>query len=157
MTATFDALDTFRAIQSHAQVLGEYERVILHEPLNAPPVGRTLAIWWVRTRPAGMFSGLAATSITVNFFARQYVGAPKDDGDAEIFEAGLLQSTLEFENRLSADFTLNGSVFPGLDLLGIAGEGLVSDAGWVDHSGELYRIVDTQIPLIVDDVHVQAP
>lgn len=154
MAANFDALAAFQRIQSHAQVLGEFESVILHEPVNAPPVGRTLAIWWVRTRPAPNLSGLAATSIVATFFARQYVGAPI--GDEEEREAGILQSTLEFESVLSGDLTLGGSVFPGIDLVGYTGQGLISDSGWVDHSGELYRMVDTLIPLVAEDVHAQA-
>lgn len=151
MAANFDALAVLKRIQSHAQVL-IYTSVILHEPLNAPPTG-TLAIWWVRSRSAPGLSGMDKTTLLIPFFARQYVDTAQ--GDEEAREAAILQSTLDFESELSADFTLGGTVRPGIDLLGMTGEGLISDAGYTDHSGTLYRTIDTQIPIIANDVHIQ--
>ncbi len=142
------------AMTSHALELARFERVMSHEPKNAPDADLTLAVFVASVKPAEGGSGLAGTSVVLTMTIRLYQGMltePQDTIDSRVMDAAsaLLDS-------FTGDFTLGDSI-RHVDLLGIYGAPLGGDAGYVNVSGVLYRVFDINVPLVLDDVWAQSP
>lgn len=138
-------------VVSHMMTLGLFERVNKHEPKNAPGNGLNAAVWVQTIKPV-LTSGLGATSAQVVFTARIYknmLAEPQDDIDPN-----LIRAVDVVMNSYSGDFDLGGNVRE-VDLLGEHGESLSAQAGYLDQSGKLFRIMDITIPLIINDVWTQ--
>jgi hypothetical protein len=151
------ALDTaalLSAVQSHASSLGEFDRVSGHEPKNPPGHGVTCAVMLRRIRPFPQGSGLAATSALVTLVVRLYkpvAGAPADE-----VETTLARAVDALVAAYSGDFTLGG-IACQVDLLGRGGTALAADLGWIQQDGSALRTADITLPIILNDVWVQAP
>jgi hypothetical protein len=150
MALDCDAL--MNAIRDHCLTLGVFESVNMHEPEGN--AGNYVAALWVQTVDPVKSSGLATTSLRVAFTLRIYsniVAKPADEIDPNL--ASAVSAVME---GLSADFTLAEQVRE-IDLLGQFGVGLSAKAGYLNLSGQLYRVMDITVPLIVDDVFDQQP
>lgn len=140
------------ALVSHAAASGWFERVNTAEPTNAPGNGLTASIWADRGGPAAGASGLSSTTALMVFTLRIYsrmFATPRDDIDPEALKAvdALLAA-------YSGDFSLGGSV-KQVDVLGRHGTSLGFQAGYLNVSGDMYRIIDVTIPLVVNDAWTQ--
>lgn len=146
---TLDTRNLRDRIVSHAMRTGLFERVNQHEPKNAPGLGRTCSITFRSIGPARGQSGLATTTALVVFMVRiqtPMLQEPQDDIDGVLMEAVdvLMQS-------YSVDFDLEGTI-RSVDLLGLSGTPLAARAGYINHDGKMFRTVDIDLPLIVNDV-----
>ena len=151
---TLGLLDIRDAALGHAQASGWFDRVIGHEPKNAPGDGLTLALWVDGFQPIPARSGLTATSARIGLSARLYMPMlhePQDEIDPT-----LLSAADQLIADYSGDFTLGGLVAQ-VDLLGAHGEPLGGRAGYLEHDGKVFRVFALAVPLIVNDLWEQAP
>lgn len=142
------------AMQSHAMELGIFERTNAHEPKAAPGNGLSWALWAQSVAPARGSSGLASTTAVLLFRVRLYqpmVSEPQDGIDPAVLGAVDL-----LINTYSGDFDLGGLV-RNVDLLGQYGTPLGARAGYVTIGNTPYRIMDIDVPLVVNDVWSQVP
>lgn len=142
----------FSNVVSHAAKLGVFRRVNTHEVKSAPGSGLTYVVWVDRIEPVGAASGQAATSGYVVLNGRIYGNAflkPEDDLDPRILTAA---TTLI--NEYTGAFTF-GETVRNLDLLGMYGEKLGAQAGYVTIGSTVYRVMTVTIPLIVNDMWEQ--
>jgi hypothetical protein len=140
------------AVTSHAMTLGIFETVNTHEPKSKPGNGLRCSVWADQIMPLGGASGLAATSGQVILNIRVFgnmIAKPEDDIDPNI-----LTAVTTLIGAYSADFTLGGTV-RNIDLLGEYGPKLSAQAGYVNVSGSLYRIMDITVPVIINDMWTQ--
>jgi hypothetical protein len=146
--------DIYAGVVSHARRLGVFNQVLTHEPKAAPPSGLTCSIWLNSLEPIAEVSGLAVTSLRLELSIRIYENfkaQPEDDIDKRLLDAAskLMESYTE-------DFTLDGDVMD-IDLLGAHGEPLRAEGGYLNQSGDLYRVVVMTLPIIIADVYTQVP
>lgn len=147
-----DPQDLFDALVSHAETIGHLEQVGQHEPKSAPQGLLTGAVWSQDGRPARGASGLNVTSMLVTFNVRIYknmTSLPQDAIDPEVMRAAWA-----LMGAYTGDFTLGGLV-RDVDVLGEFGEGLFFRAGYVPQDGRLYRVLDINTPLVVNDLWEQ--
>lgn len=152
---SLDFSGILNAVVTHAKSLGVFEAVLSHEPKSAPGAGISAAIWVNAIDPARNSSGMSSTSIRLELGVRVYksmLAEPEDETDLALVNA---LSTLW--DAYSGDFELGGLV-RSVDLLGAAGQPLSARAGYVamDNSS-LFRTFTVVLPLIINDVHTQAP
>jgi hypothetical protein len=145
-------LDT---LATHAESLGYFERVLKHQPFNAPGSGLSVAFWVAPAAlaPVPERSGLATTSVRATFTARMFLSAdvePKDDTETKMLAA--LDALLA---DYTGDFTAGGAAT--MDLLGAYGTAMDAEAGYVQFGDGWYRVVTITLPIIMDDAWTQAP
>ena len=141
----------FSALVSEAQQLAVFERVASHEPKNAPGSGYSCVLWLDGIKP---LSGMSATSGLVTFHARIYsnmLAEPQDDIDP-----GLLTATCALLGAYSEGFTL-GETVRAVDLLGMSGQALSAQAGYITQDGRMFRAMELTIPVIINDLWDQEP
>jgi len=144
--------DIISRIVSHAAATGLFERVNSHEPKNAPGRGLSCAVWAQEIGRSQGDSGLASTTARLEFSVRIYknmVSEPQDEIDPHIVHAVDVLLT-----AYAADFTL-GATIQNVDLLGMAGTALGAQAGYLNVSGTMYRVMTITLPLIVTDAWTQ--
>lgn len=146
--------DIMDAVVSHAQASGWFEQVTAHEPKNAPGKGVSCAVYFRRARCVRTRSGLDVTSACVEFTARIYTDMlmePQDDIDPTAVSAmdALMGAYI-------GDFTL-GELIAAVDVFGAHGGALQADAGYIPIDGRVYRSIDVNLPLLVDDLWEQIP
>lgn len=141
------------ALASHALSTGFFSSVNEHESKQAPPEAITASIWVERISPVKT-SGLANTSIRLQVEVRLYSGTlsePYDDIDPNLTKAldALMRAYVN-------DFTLGGLI-RHVDLFGAYGPALDARTGFINMDGKEFRVFSINVPLIVDDLWVQAP
>lgn len=140
-------------LSSHAQSLGTFDRVGLHEPANAPGNGLQLSFWVDRVRPLPATSGLASTSAVVVIQAR--MTGPLDAFPADDIDANLMDALDLYLAALNGDFELSGSAM-AVDLLGMSKvEQLRAEAGYLEQQGQRYRAYMVWIPVLVVNAWTQ--
>lgn len=142
------------SVQSHAETLGLFETVNLHEPKSKPGTGLTCAIWADKIGPASGSSGLASTSVLVVFAVRLYTPMLQQPYDA--IDPNMLSAVDALMGAYSGVFTLEGQVRE-VDLLGEFGTPLSAQAGYITQDGKLYRVMTLSLPLVVNDLWTQVP
>lgn len=156
MTANFNdaaVFSVFDKLTSYALATGRFDQVNQHEPKNAPGHGITCSIWMQSIRP--WHSGQATTTGNVIFNARLYTnfrGQPFD-----YIDPNLTAATCDYMGALAGDFALGGdnSVY-AIDLLGMTGTSLSMQAGYVEIDRQMMRVMTVTIPIIINDMFVQA-
>lgn len=143
-----------RAVLSHAEASGHFDRVGEHTPKNAPGHGITAAITLRRIVPVPSRSGMNTTTIRADWRLELY--KPMEDQPG-LIDPSLAAATIEVFLRLSADFTLGGLV-DEIPLLGANGaSGLTAEQRYVQFpNGSHYRLVEIAVPTVHDDVLTQA-
>lgn len=142
------------AVVSHALASGWFEAVNLHEPKSSPATGLTAAAWMQHLVPLPAQSGLVYTSGRLLLQVRLYsnmLATPEDQIDPN-----LIKACDELMRAYSADFTLDGLV-NSVDLLGRHGVPLSAQSGYLNIGPGWYRILDIDVPLILDDIWGQTP
>lgn len=150
---SLDISSILSAVESHALASGQFERVNTHEPKNSPGNGVTCAIWADKIDPVPDGSGLSRTTARLIFVVRIYSNMLQEPQDA--IDPNVVTATSDLMTRYSGDFQLGGTV-RNVDLLGQAGVSLSAQAGYVNVSGTMYRVVTITLPLIINDVWDQA-
>ena len=142
----------YSAALSVAKGLGPFKSVIAHEPKSKPVSLPALAVWTQAIVPLAGVSGLAATAGRLSLQARIYLNwqsKPEDDIDPE-----LVRLTSVLLGAYSGGFTLGGEVME-IDLLGAYGQSLSANAGYIEHDGGVFRVMEITVPVIVDDLWSQ--
>lgn len=137
---------------THAQTLGVFDQVTAHEPKNVPSARPSCVIWAQEIRPLPQASGLDASSGYVIWHARCQVAAWSEPLD--VAETDLLTVATTLMSEYSGNFTLGGSV-RAVDLLGMYGESLSMQAGYLSMGDTFYRIATVVLPMIVNDLYLQ--
>ena len=142
----------YAAAVSYAQKLGVFETVYAYEPKAAPASLPACAVWTQALTPVAALSGLSATSGRLELRARIYVsflGKPEDRIDPELVR---LASTLL--GAYTGGFTFAGTVY-AIDLLGAHGQSLSATAGYIQHDSHMFRVMECEIPVIIDSLWQQ--
>lgn len=154
---TFDQASVnalFNAAESAMLKLGTFRSVNTHEPKSAPGSGLRLSIWVDTIVPVPRGSGLSATSGSIILLARAYgnmLQKPEDEIDPRLTAAAS-----SIINAFSTDFTLDGTI-RHVDLLGMYGQALKAQAGYLTIASTVYRIMTVTVPCIVNDLWDQVP
>jgi hypothetical protein len=146
------------ALVSHAQLVGKFDKVNTSEPKTAPGNGLTCAVWAQSLSPHAQQSGLSATSAYLVMQVRIYDNMLRSTPDeADQIDPNMLAATDDLIRSLSGEFTLAGLV-EAIDLLGIGGEMLRAESGYVQIGGQgsgMYRIMTVTVPMIISDAWTQ--
>ncbi len=139
------------AIVSHAMTTGYFEEVNGHEVKNAPQASLTGSVFVQSVGTAPRHSGLNSSTARLVFRLRIYkrMVNPGDEADA-----GLVEVTDQVFKHYHSDFALDGLV-KAIDLLGQSGLALNAQGGYVTIDKTLYRVMDIDIPVIVNDAWEQ--
>lgn len=140
------------AAESHAAASGHFERVNGAEPKNPPGAGITAAIWVDEIEPYPAGSGLDETTTRVALKIRLYMPASALEPDR--IDPAMIKATDALMGAYSGDFTLGGLVRE-VDLLGEAGPPLQAKAGYLPMGGEVFRVLDITLPVLVNDLWSQ--
>ncbi len=141
------------ALVSHALEAGLFESANKHEPKSSPGTGAHAAIWVQSIQPIALTSGLAATSVRIEFSVRVYVSMIAEPQDA--IDPAIVHAVDVLMTKYSADFTLGGTIM-NVDLLGAYGPGLSAEAGYLTVDQGMYRVMTITVPCIVNDAYTQA-
>lgn len=147
------------ALQTHALRVGYFDRVNKSEPKRAPDYGLTAAIWPQNIAPLPTESGLPITTGLVTYVARIYQPMLQDPIDQ--IELNMMRATALLMAALSADYQLTDAGGTGeplirnVDLLGAYGPGLAANAGYLDVDRTKYRVMDIDVPMVVNDMYEQ--
>jgi hypothetical protein len=142
----------FDAVRTHALELGVFSAVATHEAKSKPNYGVSCEIWVNELSPLPQFSGLAETAALVVFHVRirsSFMAKPEDDTDKRLMAA---VSALIAE--YSGHFTLSGLAV-AVDLLGMHGQPLGAQAGYLEQDGTLFRVMTVTLPIVLDNVWTQ--
>lgn len=153
-TLGLDVVEIQGALLSHALTLGLFASVNGFEPKAAPMDGIHGALWVASIEPARGRSGLNSTTMRLTYNFRvgvNMLAEPQDDIDPRI-----LVATAALMRQYSGDFQLGGAV-KNVDLLGETGPPLAAQAGYLNQDSKLFRVMVITIPLIINDVFLQAP
>ena len=142
----------YAAAVSAAQKLNVFENVIQHEPKAAPVSLPACAVWTQSLTPVAAVSGLSATAGRLELRARIYLnflGKPEDKIDPE-----LIRLTSALLGAYSGGFTFAGTVME-IDLLGAYGQSLSATAGYIQHDSHMFRVMECEIPVVIDSLWQQ--
>lgn len=148
-------LDTIlNELVTHAKHTGLFRGgVNTVEPKQAPQSpGMSAAIWSQSIAPVGALSGLSRTTARIEYMNRLYqnmTSTPQDSIDPRMLNAVAL-----LMEAYSGDFQLGGTAM-AIDLLGMAGQPLRAEAGYIPQDGRLFRCYTIFIPVLVADVFEQ--
>jgi hypothetical protein len=152
--ANIDFVALFDALISHAASSGYFDRVATHEPKNAPGKGLTAAIIAGPFGPARGASGLSLTTCLFVTKLRIFIHLNRQPADS--IDADLMTAAAGLMAAYSNDFELDGLI-RDVDLLAAFGTPLSAIPGYLEQDGTKFRIADITIPLVINDVFVQAP
>ena len=159
MTSTLASLTTL--VASHAAATGAFDQVQGAEFVGAPGNGLSCAVW-VNRVTAIPSSGLNVTSVRVELMVQLYHNAFAEP--PEMIDPALLDALDVLWADYIGDFTL-GAVLRQVDVKGAHGGPLDARAAYLTigsaqgqgTSGRTYRVMAVTLPLIVDDLYVEAP
>lgn len=147
---TFDAAAAnalFSALKSVPLQTRLFQDVDTHEPWNAPGTGLYCSIIMGPLRPEPAKSGLNSTTGSITFTVRVWSGAmirSPDKVDPEVLAAVATLMT-----AYSADYTL-GQLVRNIDLMAMSAQ-----PGWVPFEGKQFRVMDIQMPIVINDMFAQ--
>lgn len=151
---SLDIRGVLDAIESHALASGYFTAVNGAEPKSPPDTsGITCAVWVEQIGPARGGSGLTSTSIRLCFYVRLYTGMLTDPPEA--IDPNLMTALDALMAAYSGDFTL-GDLVREVDLLGQYGDPLSARAGYLVEGGTEFRVMTIVLPLVVNDLWLQA-
>lgn len=140
-------------IMSYALASGRFDSVNGHEPKSAPGNNIVFALWAQSLTPAKL-SGLAATSLVVQFQGRIYV--PFNQVPFDMIDPQVMAATTDLMGTLSGDFEFGAIAdVRYVDLLGANGTKLSAAAGYVEIDKRMYRIMTLVIPIVINDAFTQ--
>lgn len=153
MTApVLDLKPVLAALVSHTAATGYFARVNTHEPKSPPQRGGLTAAIWVQTISPHRRSGLASTTVRVEWRQRLYTNMVAEPQDA--IDPAVLDATCALMAAYSFGFTLGGLV-RSVDLLGEAGNPLAAQAGYLQLGPSMQRVMDITLPVIINDAFTQ--
>jgi hypothetical protein len=147
----------FDAVISEAQMSGYFDKVQQHEPKSAPGYGLTASLWFLTLDPVPTGSGLSSTSARLAFNVRLHSSMLQEPQD--LIDPNLVRAAANLIRRWHDDFDFGlDPLVRNVDCLGAYGKALSAISGYVEHEqGKIYRIIDIEVPIIVNDVWPQVP
>lgn len=133
-----------------AATSGYFDRTMSVEPKSGPATGLTFATWLTSINPIAPRSGLAVTSARVLMMYRIY--SPMLAEPQDLIDVALGKASSYLLAQLTGDFTIDGA---WIDLLGAHGVSLSTEYAYVELDRSMYRVADTTVPFIADDVFDQ--
>jgi len=160
MAGTFNAAavaGVMSAVKSVPQRLGSLRSsVIMHEPLAPPSSLPALALWAGPIEPVGAISGQSEVSGRLTVSGRIFVVNAQMATDKT--EELLLSLASEVLGAFAGAFTLGGADdVMCVDLLGMYGQKLSAEPGYVTYASVQYRAVEIGIPIVIDPLWTEAP
>lgn len=140
--------EIFDMVETHCLRIGYFDRVNRHEPKNAPGRGLTAAIWVEKMDPTTT-SGLNSTAVRLEFMVRIYSNLLQDPAD--MVDPEILRATDALMEAYSGDFELAGEVM-SIDLLGMQGQPLSCQSGYLSIDNKVFRCMTIKVPLIIDNL-----
>lgn len=148
--ATRDIID---ALRDHALASGYFDTVNGHEPKRAPGLGLSAAVYVQRLRAVPARSGLGSVSVRLELNIRCMTGMLAEPQD--MIDPNLMDAVDALGRAYSGDFTLGGLVAE-VDLLGMHGQPLGGDAGYMNQDQQLYRVFVINLGVTVNDLWTEA-
>lgn len=149
-------IDTvFDAVVSDWQRTGYFSVVNKHEPRKKPNPGKPHAcIWFQSITPLGGASGLASTSALVVFKGRIYWNTGNKQED--MIDPALMRAASNVIRRYHDDFDFGlDPIVRNIDIFGTYGTALKVVSGYLEQDDAMFRVVDIDIPVIVNDAWEQ--
>jgi len=147
---SLDIATILTRVADHARTSGAFEQVFIGEPKSAPGRGRTAAVWAGPSGPAA--SGLASTSMWMRFTVRVYVPLKQEPPDS--IELDAVAATDVLLAAYNGDFELGGAV-RNVDIFGEFGAALGVEPGYITIDNTAFRVMDINLPLVINDVYGQ--
>lgn len=135
-------------LTSKIQALNVVEQVMTNEPKSYPGNGTICAIFFRGMKPYEQGSGLNQISAAYHFTARLYT--PFLAEPVGNIDRNLIAAADAIYDAVAGAYTLAGDV-RNVDFFGEAGQPMDVKAGYIDVSGTICRVIDIEIPLIVND------
>jgi hypothetical protein len=150
---SLDLASLMAALVTHAQGVGNFERVAAHEFASAPGNGLSYGLWVSNAMPVPALSGLTTTTFLVTVTGRiYYPGTEASDG----VDVQVMAGADALMAAYTGDFELGGLV-EQVDLMGAYGQQpLGVTFRWAEWNESLYRIATITLPLVVTDLYAQA-
>jgi hypothetical protein len=152
---SIDSKGIFEAMQSMGQETGLFNTVLTHEP-KSPPVldGRpTLALFAGMVTPI-QSSGLNSVCLRWQVNGRVYMNGFSEPADA--IDPEVVSATSLYIAALAGGFTLGGLI-RCIDFYGSDGEPLKAESGYLEMDKKIYRCMELEIPLLINDVWELVP
>lgn len=154
----FDPQGIIDRVVSLGLQLGMYETVNAVEPDNPPTSGVTAAVWADYLGPAPTGHGLDVTQGLLILKARSYLTALSQPAD--MIDPAMLRAVWAYTAALSGDFSLgivdaDGEPDAWIDLLGQSRSRLETRAGYLSQGDATFRVMTTDIPIIINNLWTQ--
>lgn len=147
----------YTAVGDVARQSNLFDRVDDHDSRNPPGRGLTCQVLMGAFEPVGRASGLSVTAARMEFTVR--IAAPRMQSPDGKTDQAVLYAAAYLLAVYNADFDLDEVTPDGLvrcvDVLGMYGDPLRIEPGWITDSELPYRVADITVPLILNDVFPQ--
>lgn len=143
---------------SHALASGYFTSVNEHEAVSPPPRGPSASVWLQNVAPIPERSGQTSTSLRIEMNVRLHLPMPngKSADGLDAVDTELLTVGDALMSAYTADYELGG-LAAEVDLLGQYGSPMGAVAGYLTQGDVLFRILLITVPIVLNDVWVQAP
>jgi hypothetical protein len=151
-----DAVMTvFDKVVSFALATGRFDHVNQHEPKSAPGHGLECSVWMNTIVPIRA-SGMGAVSGVVTLYARIYTSFRQQPYDA--IDTNVMAAVADLMGAMAGNFDFGGAAnVRAVDLLGMASNTpLSAAAGYVEIDRQMFRIMTVTIPIIINDMFLEA-
>lgn len=142
----------FDSVRTHCLNLALFGGVTTHEAKSKPMGDMSAEIWGMAIRALPQVSGLGETAGLLTFHIRirtPMMQKPEDDTDKR-----LMSASLTLIGEYSGNFTLGGTVM-AIDLLGMHGESVGAQLGYLEQDGTLFRVSTVVLPIVIDNLWTQ--
>lgn len=149
-----DAKAILDALASAGQRTGLFDSVLTHEPKSAPQLSAPVLALFAGVITPVQSSGLNSASIRWQVNGRVYMNGfaePADQIDPEVVTATSL-----YVASLAGAYSLGGLI-RCIDFFGMDGEPLKAESGYLEMDKRIYRCMELEIPLLINDVWELAP
>lgn len=139
-------------VASHIMATGYFDTVLGYESKQSPSTGLNAALYVEDIRPIRT-SGLNNTSIRLELELRLYSSTYQEP--YESIDSILVKATDAVFTAVIGDFDLGGEA-RHVDIFGAYGQPVRIRSGYINLSGQEYRVFQVTVPIVVDDVWPQA-
>lgn len=149
----------YDAFTDMAKSSGLFDRTPAHESRSEPGTRLTLETLMGPIRCVGRTSGLASTSARAQFTLR--IRAPRASEPDDDTERAILYAAVWLMTAINEDYELRhvqdtvAGLVQCVDVLGMYGEPLSSEPGWLEQNGAEYRAIAVTVGVILNDVFPQ--
>lgn len=140
------------AVVSDVEATGYFDKVNTHEKKRRPQTKLEAAVWIQHIQPIALASGLASTSARLLFIIRMYKIMTANPQD--MIDPLMMKAASNIMRRYHDDFDFEGHI-RNVDLLGEHGVSLSATAGYLEIDRVNFRIMDIEVPCLVNDVWAQ--